>query len=445
MPSFWILFVSVCLGIFAYGATLPSTIHILAFFFLVCLVARCMEHVICRTKPSVPVIPVLLSCLILLYGWFHVWNASGVFDPGFWQSIPRSQPIPSLPGAFDYQSAKQWMWRLTGLFAAFWVTLDLASHSKHRRSLSRSLAAIIALMALLGIVQRASGAEGLLWMEPELGPFFFGPYVYHANAGAVLNLLWPLVALCFCLSVPQRKHPVLRAMWTTAFFVTTIALFVHASRAASFLAIFLILAWVFWNRRWISNLIAPFPATVRITGLVLLIVFSIAGLYGTLFEHKTKDRWLLLASQLTKENQRIIATSVCLDMIPDAGAFGTGPGTFRWKFPFYTTHLGGQIKGFWEYAHQDYLQTVIEWGWVGTIMWSALFFGAIFRAYRLALLPPGVLPRDDRYLMRAIALGLTTVALHSLVDFPLQIFSIQLVTIILCALAWGFRVKSNGL
>src|SRR5439155_27052270 len=57
--------------------------------------------------------------------------------------------------------------------------------------------------------------------------------------------------------------------------------------------------------------------------------------------------------------------------------FGTGPGTFRALFPRYTIGLPEPARLVWRFLHEDYLQTLMEWGWIGGTFWAAIFFGGI--------------------------------------------------------------------
>ena len=133
-------------------------------------------------------------------------------------------------------------------------------------------------------------------------------------------------------------------------------------------------------------------------------------------------------------------------MLPDAGAFGFRPGTFRAAFPGYqsTYDFGGrEVPEFWKsyswlQAHNDYLQTIIEWGYLGALMWAVLFYGALWRAgviLRKSLVAPG---RDGALLMAGcIILALAGTLLQAFVDFPLQIPSIQLYVAVLLGICWS--------
>ena len=54
-------------------------------------------------------------------------------------------------------------------------------------------------------------------------------------------------------------------------------------------------------------------------------------------------------------------------MIKDRPVFGHGPGSYRWLAEEYRRHMKF-VNHLAEYAHNDYLQTLAEYGWVGTLL-----------------------------------------------------------------------------
>jgi hypothetical protein len=88
--------------------------------------------------------------------------------------------------------------------------------------------------------------------------------------------------------------------------------------------------------------------------------------------------------------------------------------------------------------HEDYLQTVLEWGWLGSSLWALVFFGGIavaIRSYKKYARREWM-PRR-RVLQPLVILALIGVALHALVDFPFQIESIQLYVATNLGICWG--------
>jgi O-antigen ligase len=103
-------------------------------------------------------------------------------------------------------------------------------------------------------------------------------------------------------------------------------------------------------------------------------------------------------------------------MIADSPVVGTGVGTYRWIFPRYKDQRFG--SGFYEHAHNDYLEILGEQGMLGLSLLAvafALIATQIVKAYRRHHEP---LVRGA--LFAAIA-GCTALLVHGFVDFNLQI------------------------
>jgi hypothetical protein len=149
------------------------------------------------------------------------------------------------------------------------------------------------------------------------------------------------------------------------------------------------------------------------------------------------NRWQLVSEHIPND-ARWQASRVALRALPDVGLFGFGPGTFRVVFPTYNIGSVNQALGTWRFLHEDYLQTLLEWGWLGAILWALLFFGGItvaIRSYKEYARMEWT-PRR-RVLQPSAIIALIGVALHALLDFPLQIESIQLYVATYLGLCWG--------
>jgi len=148
-------------------------------------------------------------------------------------------------------------------------------------------------------------------------------------------------------------------------------------------------------------------------------------------------RWQLASEQFPGD-ARWQASRVAIGALPDAGLFGFGPGTFRVVFPAYNVGSANPAPGSWRFLHEDYLQTLLEWGWLGSSLWALLFFGAITVGIRSCM----KYARRDwtprrLVLQPLVIIALLGVALHALVDFPFQIESIQLYVATYLGLCWG--------
>ncbi|PYI79258.1 MAG: hypothetical protein DMF05_10370, partial [Verrucomicrobia bacterium] len=75
---------------------------------------------------------------------------------------------------------------------------DLSRSSRWLLRLWYVISLIGGSIAFLGLLQKATGAQMIFWQPPPPPEYgvttFFATYFYHGNAGAFLNLVWPLSA-----------------------------------------------------------------------------------------------------------------------------------------------------------------------------------------------------------------------------------------------------------
>jgi O-antigen ligase len=282
-------------------------------------------------------------------------------------------------------------------------------------------------VVLFGIVQKIAGKPLLQFENARAGSLYFATYFYHGNAGAFINLVLPLVA--GLAAVASRRSAKARTVLIPCAVICVAGAFTNASRAAAVVTLLLLGALAVWQFRVWRRALLAMPRKAA----AIYIALALIGLAVLVVAMLPTGRWARLAGQINAENPRWVSTQVLLRMLPNAGAWGLGPGTFALAFPLYTRELGTSIRGVWRFAHQDYLQTLIEWGWVGASVWAVLFFGGMIRCFHLCRR----MRSAENTLLFTTGLALAGVALHALVDFPLQIASLQLYVAVYVGLGWG--------
>jgi MFS family permease len=295
-------------------------------------------------------------------------------------------------------------------------------------------------IAFLGLLQKATEAQMIFWQPPPPPEYgvttFFATYFYHGNAGAFLNLVWPLSAGLVIRAFTSRSQPGMRALWTIVFIITIAGVVANTSRMAQVVALFLLVVIGLHFGPGLLRRLHGAQKSVAIAGALALVLALIALAQATHLEQPL-NRWQLVSEQIPAD-ARWQASRVALDAVPGAGFFGFGPGTFRVVFPGYNIGSGHAVPGSWRFLHEDYLQTVLEWGWLGSSLWALLFFGGIavgilsYNRYATR----DWMPR--RRVMQPLAIiALAGVAMHALVDFPFQIESIQLYVATYLGVCWG--------
>lgn len=421
----------------AYGGTTVASIKIIILLLEIVIGLWGVELLVRRRWPEIPTLLIVASTALLALGWFMAWNAGAVYDTEFQSFSPTSKIIALAPSSVDQATSTAWMIRVSVLLGALLFVTDLSNRLDWTRRIWVALGAAGGSIALLGLLQRATGAVLPFWeYRPWEFSTFFATYYYHANAGAFLNLVLPLAAGLALRSFARTRQPVQRAIWLAVTFLILVAVFVNTSRVAQLLSGLTLAALVMGPaRRPLIEALRGHRSAVLIvltTTFVVLIVAARPNIAGT-----PAQRWHQVTEQIPKD-ARWAAYRIALQALPDAGWTGFGPGTFRLIFPEYERLHAVEEPGQWQSLHQDYLQTILEWGWTGAACWAVVLFGGIAVAIRglgnLRRQSPGSRPSRALPLV-LIALG--TVLLHSLVDFPLQVASLQLYAATYLGICWS--------
>lgn len=421
----------------AWGATTPETVAVLDVLCVAAFLVWVCKLVAERRGPFFSRWCWIPLVFVSIYGAIHWANPKSVFYEIFWVLNPIESSIHWLPGSVDRVSTQEVIIHLYALLAGFVVLLDACSHSRIRWLLFKAIAISGFVIALIGITQKAAGAEAMLWVEPDPlkygNKLFFAAFRYHANAASFLNLCWPAALIVFLRERESGRRGVVSSLWATVLLITIIGVFVNTSKAGPVLAGFgLILALMrFWR-----SIFEGSKAVIVSTSILLLGVLSIFILPAL---PSLEQRW----SQSNRESSldgRLEAYEGCLRMIDDKGIFttGTGPGTFRLVFPFYENEDSNN-RFFWYHAHQDFLQTIIEWGIFGALGWFLFFGGGVIRGFNSVRLS---FKNDQIEFSTSCAMiAMIVVMAHAMFDFPFQIPAIQILIAFYMAVLWASRTK----
>ena len=424
----------------AYGATTSAGIQTTNWILLAVLVLWISELLISRRRPQCPRLLGSLAGVLICVGGWMAFNARSMYDSEFSVFVPLRNFTPAFAGSVDYAISAAWMFRAALLLGTMLFVSDLSQSNRWLLRLWYVIGLAGGSIAFLGLLQKATGARMIFWQAPPPPEFgvttFFATYFYHGNAGAFLNLVWPLSAGLVIREFTNRSHPGTRALWTMVFILNIAGVVANTSRMAQLVAlVLLILIGLHYGPALLQKLSGA-RKNVAIAG-GLAIVLALIALAQAIHLEQPLNRWRSTDGRIAAD-ARWHASRVTLFALPHAGFFGFGPGTFRVVFPGYNIATGKPVSGSWRFLHEDYLQTVLEWGWLGSSLWALLFFGGIavaIRSYKRHATREWT-PR--RRLLQPLAMiALVGVALHALVDFPFQIESIQLYVATYLGICWG--------
>jgi hypothetical protein len=418
-----------------YGGTTPEAIHVLSFALLgLSMLALAGWLAVGRLPRSIWVMPVAL--LLLVVGWAAALHPVATFDevtkllfvtdtsPGLWPStVDASRSVPV-------------MLRLTGLVGLLALLYDMAVRESWRRRLAVVLALSGVGVAVHGLTQRLEGDFWNYWQGRNLPTTVFAGFWYHGNAASFLNLTWPfVVAAAMKTFVTEGRHAA-RAFWVLASMLMWTAVWVNVSKAGHVLllvqsVLFFALVLPGFLRR---KMALGQQSRTFLMALFLVVVGALgfALLFGT---DNAFERWGQFGWTRLTQDSRWDSAGFCLSELSDAGWSGHGPGTFEAVFLDAGTRDPERVPpARWRHAHQDSLQTLLEWGWLGGSLWLILALALLVQSWRgLRARTKAVFSRGHATQAAAVT-ALTGLALNAQMDFPLQILGIQVTAVAIAAL-----------
>lgn len=392
-------------------------------------------------------LPALAWLWLFAYAIFMLWNAKAehaLHDPAFTWLTP---PFPKAPGTMSAQASRGAPLEIGVLalvFAAAWLA---ARRGVQWLTLVKILVGTGVAVALFGILHKVTGATAVWWLEDRDHPVtFFAPYVYHASAGAFMNLVFPLaVAGAIAAPVDEEKSGT-RWVWMASAGLLAGAVLITTSKGAILLIFVGMLLQLIAHRRRLRFLItqSQHQATgLRVEQYIMLAAVAIGACLILLIGwQNSMDRFVSFYDRIGDEgvagDGRVKIAQVLANMAaPDAGGlWGYGPGTFPHLVPYFTKDLGDELRGVWLTGHNDWLQMFVEWGWIGGIAWIVIGPCSLI-AGMLALKHRQRFSGREGPMIRGTLIGLIVTGLHGSFDFPFQIFSITIVGIAMSGFLWG--------
>ena len=348
--------------------------------------------------------------------------------PAVWTSLPgRDQMVLALelaglePGWVPLSVTPDRTWRSALALAppaAFFLAMLSLSHLYRERLVQFCIAAAIASI-FLGAAQLASG--GLyLWDWAEAGQIR-GFFANRNHLASSLLIALPF-AVIFGAATLRRRDQRTSVLWFGALFAGLVVVALAAIRSRAGITLFapvmlisLLAAWIAAGRG------RPGTGLLVMVGSIgaALTVVAVLALPPVLARFDTEgapevrlERWPLVAEKAQT-------------YLPLGSGVGSFDAVYRSVEPL--EELDGS---FFNQAHNDYLETWLEAGWLGIGVILAFLVWYTRRCWAAWKSPPS----RDGDLQRAASIGIGILLLHSAGDYPLRTVTLAVVFAMCCGL-----------
>ncbi len=348
--------------------------------------------------------------------------------------------IYQLTGADVPMLARRELGRVMAYGAVFFLVLNLVRTEDRWRGMIYTLSGLGVLLSFYAIFQFATG-HNQVWMfvRPEgYAGRGSGTYICPNHLAGFLAMVVPMTA---ALVLGGRTSIVTKVVLGYCVVMMLAGLGVSISRGgwiaagAGLFTLVLIHAWL-GHRSWRAWLFL-----VAAVGLLVVLL----GQSMTIRKRAEKlTTGLVFGNSL---EVRLGMWKAALEMWEDNVWLGVGPGHYDYRFPQYRPAIVQQRPG---YAHNDYLNTLADWGAVGGALVLAgvglTLGGAALTMRRSVARRSGEsLARSDRMaLLGGAVAGLVAIGVHSLFDFNMQVPANAMLAVVLLALVNSHQRFSSG-
>lgn len=304
--------------------------------------------------------------------------------------------------------------------AAMLLAVLSLTHIQRQRLVQLCIAAAIASI-LLGAAQLASGGDSLyLWSWTDAGAVT-GFFANRNHLASLLLITLPF-AITFGAATLRRRDQRTTALWIGGLFAGLVVVALAAIRSRAGITLFapamvfsLLAAWIAAGRGRPGPglLVLVGGVGAALTAVAVLALPPILARFDTenQFEGRS-DRWPLVAE-------------TAQTYLPLGSGIGSFDAVYRSVEP-----LDELDSTFFNQAHNDYLETWLETGWLGIGLILGFFVWYARRTWTAWKAPPS----REGDLQRAASIGIGVLLLHSAGDYPLRTVTLSVILALCCGL-----------
>ena len=266
-----------------------------------------------------------------------------------------------------------------------------------------------------------------------------GTYICPNHLAGFLEMLLPL-AVTYTLT--GRFSYLTKVLLSYASLAILVGIVVSVSRGgwiATTFSLILLSGWLVKQRDF------------RMQSVILLGVLATAAVLLVLVVQRYPKRFKGMVSAGQVTDIRFQLWGPALKMWQDHLWWGAGPAHFNARFPQYRP-VNWEVQNVRpDRVHNDYLNTLADWGLAGAVLVSGawgLFYWGVFRSWRHVQRAPNDLATkrtNKSAFVLGASLGLVAILIHSFVDYNMHVPANAILAVSLMALVTGyFRFASES-